>query len=85
MHFESHRFDTSQFVIHKFEYMRHNSPCFYSVRHKGNSTVQAALPDGQPVIIKNKGVNRAGIKLLQFILPHSSYIIPEATWQKYPM
>jgi len=85
MHFESHWFDTSQFVTHNLKHMSHNAYCCYSVRRKGNSTVQAALPAGQPEIIKNKGINSSGTKLLQYILPHSSFIISEATWQKYPM
>ena len=53
MDFESHWFDTSQFMNHKTKYMRHNAFCYYSVKHKGNSTAQAALPAGQPEIIKN--------------------------------
>ena len=85
MHFEFHWFDTGQVVNRKLEYMRHNASRYYSVRRKGNSTVLAALCSGQPEVTKSKGINRAGIKLLQFILPHSSFIISEATWQRYPM
>jgi len=62
MRFESHRFDTSQFVVHYSKYMRHNASCCYSMRHKGNSAGQAAFPAGQPEIIKNEAVNRAKIR-----------------------
>lgn len=84
MRFEVHKFDTSQFVVHKYKNMSHNLSCYYSVRHKGTLTGQATLLDEQPDRIKNKAANKADIGLLQFILPHSSFIIPEATWQKYP-
>jgi len=55
MYFEFHWFDTSQFVNHEMQYMRRNTSCYYSVRRKGNSTVQATLYAGQPEVIKNKG------------------------------
>jgi hypothetical protein len=55
MDFESHWFDTSQFMNHKTKYMRHNAFCYYSVKHKGNSTAQPSTFRDDTVTLKHYG------------------------------